>query len=66
MGLKPELLLEEILLAQQAGAQGVCFFRFYSLEARHLLALKTGPFRLPASLPLFREKDGTETFSESR
>jgi uncharacterized lipoprotein YddW (UPF0748 family) len=51
MGLTPDLLLEEILLAQQSGADGLCFFHFGSFSSESLRALKAGPFRIKAHIP---------------
>lgn len=51
MGLTPELLLEEVLLAQQSGADGLCFFHFGSFSPEHIRALKSGPFRIRAEVP---------------
>lgn len=50
MGLSSELLLTEIFLAQQAGADGICFFHAGSFTEEHKRALELGPFRVRADL----------------
>lgn len=50
MGLSSELLLTEIFLAQQAGADGLCFFHAGSFTEEHKRALELGPFRVKAGI----------------
>ena len=45
MGFQPELLLEQIEIARNHGASGVCLFSFNALNEEQLEALKKGPFR---------------------
>lgn len=45
MGFHPELLLQQIEIAQKAGADGVCLFSYHSLNEEQMKALKFGPFR---------------------
>lgn len=45
MGFRPEILVQEIFYAQDAGADGICLFSFGSLTPEQIEALKQGPFR---------------------
>ncbi len=51
MGLTPATLLEQILAAQEGGAEGITFFHYGSLSNDHVEALKLGPFKKKATLP---------------
>lgn len=45
LGFQPELLLQQIEIAREAGADGVCLFSFNALSQDQLDALSRGPFR---------------------
>lgn len=45
LGFQPDLLLQQIEIAREAGADGVCLFSFNALSPGQLDALKRGPFR---------------------
>lgn len=45
LGFQPELLLQQIEIARNHGAKGVCLFSFNALTPEQLEALKSGPFR---------------------
>lgn len=45
LGFQPELLLQQIEIAREAGADGVCLFSFNALSQDQLDALGRGPFR---------------------
>ena len=45
MGFQPEVLLQQIEIAREAGADGVCLFSYHSLSEEQLKALSWGPFR---------------------
>ena len=44
MGFQPEVLLQQIEIAREGGAEGVCLFSFHSLSDEQLKALSWGPF----------------------
>ena len=44
MGFQPEMLLQQIEIAREAGADGVCLFSYHSLSEEQLKALTWGPF----------------------
>ena len=50
-----ETILREIDIARQSGAKGIVIFRDKFLKDEHLIALKAGPFREPATFPKFGE-----------
>lgn len=44
MGFQPEVLLQQIEIAREGGADGVCLFSYHSLSKEQLKALSYGPF----------------------
>ena len=44
MGFQPEMLLQQIEISREAGAEGVCLFSYHSLSEEQLKALSWGPF----------------------
>lgn len=44
MGFQPEMLLQQIEIAREGGADGVCLFSYHSLSKEQLKALSWGPF----------------------
>lgn len=43
--LRPDILLEQVEISRQNGAEGVCMFAFNSMNEEQLKALRYGPFR---------------------